>query len=628
MADTENEKELEKNEIDSGTEAASEAQTTLRDLVLSAGAALSDLDVGPGQDAPLKEPDSEAATAESAESIEAAETGQKSNRKKRGKKELPTHSEAVTESVNRALESISWTEETSDLDFAGTQEETFESEEAKVIRLAEVAKRVAETAAKKNAQSIADVHTDPNFEVSEEEAAEIEAAEATEVAEASEAENIETEDVEAELEAKAADETAFADEVSDAEEVTEEPAASPTEQMELRDLNEQEEGGEEEAETEAEEEDSDAEPQEFIDHAQMLSIIESLLFATDRPVSLGSIKQIFKGTNIRTKDIKQALEELASEYAAPSRGVTLEEVNGGYQLRTKSDNAEYLRRLVKTRPFRLSGPALEVLAIVAYKQPITKHQIDEIRGVESGHLLRALMERGLVAFGEKSDLPGKPMTYQTTRKFLETFGLRNIRELPTLREIDELLPEGIGEEEEKETLSDITEKMSNELAATYSEGEEELEKITEQLKAVDTTTEFFEQEKQRERERRDRERAEDIRERLILGEEVDEKDRRWLERYEAKLQAAEVAQNAEAQSAESVESVEGAETAEGAELADGEDKMAAAADESVDLSEAGNDSSTGEDEEFLDETEFDDSTDSADDLTAYQDWDDDSEEEA
>lgn len=583
MADTESEKELEKDEIDSGTEAASGAQTTLRDLVLSAGAALSDLDVGPGEEAPLREPESEPVETDAAESGEAAEPAKKSNRKKRGKKELPTHSEAVTESVNRALESISWTDETSDLDFAASQEEEVseEGENEKVIRLAEVARRVAETAAKKDAQSLADVHTDPNFEVSEEETAEVEAAEATEVVEASEAETI-----------------------------------SPTEQMELRDLSEEAETGEDEDEAESESEEADEEPKEFIDHAQMLSIIESLLFATDRPVSIGSIKQIFKGINVRTKDIKNALEELASEYASPTRGVTLEEVNGGYQLRTKSDNAEYLRRLVKTRPFRLSGPALEVLAIVAYKQPITKHQIDEIRGVESGHLLRALMERGLVAFGEKSDLPGKPMTYQTTRKFLETFGLRNIRELPTLREIDELLPEGIGEEEEKETLSDITEKMSNELTATYSEGEEELEKITEQLKAVDTTTEFFEQEKQRERERRERERAEDIRERLILGEEVDEKDRRWLERYEAKLQAAEAAQNAEAQSTE------------GTESAESEGEISAAPEEAVDFSEAGAESSAEDGEKFVEESDFDESADSGDDLTAFQDWDDDSEEEA
>lgn len=293
------------------------------------------------------------------------------------------------------------------------------------------------------------------------------------------------------------------------------------------------------------ENDADPEPVEFIEHDQLVSIIESLLFSTDKPVSIATIKQIFKGTNIRTKDINRALDLLASEYAAPTRGVSLEEINGGYQLRTKVDNAEYLRRLAKTRPFRLSGPALEVMAIVAYKQPITKHEIDEIRGVESGHLLRALMERNLVAFGGKAEnLPGKPMTYNSTRKFLEIFGLRNLKELPTLSEIDELLPEGIGEVEEKETLSELTDRLSTELTSSYSEGEEELTKINEQLLQIDTTSEFFEQEKQRERDRRDRERAQDIREKLVLGDEVDEKDRRWLDRYEAKLQAIEAAAQA------------------------------------------------------------------------------------
>ena len=277
------------------------------------------------------------------------------------------------------------------------------------------------------------------------------------------------------------------------------------------------------------------EPAEFIATDTLMSVIESLLFSTDKPVSLATIKQIFKGSNVRTKDIHLAIESLMAEFASPSRGVTLEEVNGGYQLRTKSDNADYLRRLAKVRPFRLSGPALEVMAIVAYKQPITKHEIDEIRGVESGHLLRALMERSLVSFGGKSDLPGKPMTYNSTRQFLETFGLRNLKELPTLSEIDEILPEGIGDVEEKETLSDLTDRMSTSIGSTYSEGEDELEKINEQLQQVDTTSEFFEQEKVRERERRDRERAQDIREKLVLGDSVEEKDRRWLDRYEAKL---------------------------------------------------------------------------------------------
>ena len=283
-------------------------------------------------------------------------------------------------------------------------------------------------------------------------------------------------------------------------------------------------------------ESAEIEEQEFLAEEQVFSIIESLLFSTDRPVSLAAIKQVFQGTNVTTQQVKRVLEQLMVEYASGRRGITIEEINGGFQLRTKVDNLQFLRRLVKSKPFRLSGPALEVLAIVAYKQPIIKASVDEIRGVESGHLLRALMERGLVNFAGKSELPGKPMYYQTTRRFLEIFSLRNIRELPSLSEIDELIPEGIGDEAEKEHLSDLTDRLSEEVGTSYSQGEEELEKITEALQEIQTSSEFFEQEKQRAREQKDAERAQSIREALVLEEDVPEKDKRWLERYEAQFQ--------------------------------------------------------------------------------------------
>jgi segregation and condensation protein B len=281
--------------------------------------------------------------------------------------------------------------------------------------------------------------------------------------------------------------------------------------------------------------DEDGPEVDFIEHKQALSILESLLFSSERPLGLGTFKQVFKGTNYKSKEIKKALEELQSEYADVSRGVSLEEINGGWQLRTKVDNMDYLRRLAKARPFKLSGPALEVLAIIAYKQPLIKSEVDDIRGVESGHLVRALMEKGLICFQGKSELPGKPMQYGTTRKFLEIFGLRNLRELPSLDEIDQLLPDGIGIEEEDEKLSDVTETMAEEFAGSYSEGEEELEKIEATLGDIDTSSEFFEEEKRRQREKRDRDRAQDIREALDVGEEVDPKDEKWLARYDEKI---------------------------------------------------------------------------------------------
>lgn len=279
----------------------------------------------------------------------------------------------------------------------------------------------------------------------------------------------------------------------------------------------------------------------FVEEEQLDSIVESILFASDRPVSLASIKMVFKGTNIRTDKIKKALDRLAVELAGARRGVTLEEVPGGYQLRTKVDNLSFITRTLKARQFKLSGPALEVLAIAAYKQPLVKSEIDDIRGVESGHLLRALMEKGLISFEGKSDLPGKPMQYGTTKKFLEIFGLRNLKELPTLSQIDELLPEGMTEEEAKPTLSQITDSMSQQIGSSYSEGEEELGKIMGQLDEINTSSDFFEQEKERQRQKRDAEKAQGIRDAITFGEEVSNRDRNWLTRYDEALSQGNVA---------------------------------------------------------------------------------------
>jgi len=267
---------------------------------------------------------------------------------------------------------------------------------------------------------------------------------------------------------------------------------------------------------------------------EIMSAVESLLFATDRPQSAASLKAAFQGTKVRVSDIRAAIERLQIEYSNRARGVTIEEIAGGYQIRTKTENQKYLLRTVKARPFRLSGPALEVLAIVAYKQPCTKSMVDDVRGVESGHLMRGLLDRGLIHFAGKSDLPGRPMTYETTRKFLEIFNLRNINELPTLHEIDQLIPEGIGEEVvAKPELKDITGELSASVEnKSYSEGEDELLDISGELKAIETTTAFFEDEKRRSREKRDADRAQEIRERLTIGEAVDERDQKWLSKFE------------------------------------------------------------------------------------------------
>ena len=171
------------------------------------------------------------------------------------------------------------------------------------------------------------------------------------------------------------------------------------------------------------------------------SVLESVLFVMGKSLSIKQCTQLFCKENISAAEVKKALLALAERYKKTSCGLELVELAGAWQMRTKEENRDYVRRLIKGRMFQLSAPALEVLAIVAYKQPCVKTEIDEIRGVESGHLLRTLMEKDLVDFGPKSTAPGKPATYKTTARFLETFGLKNLKVLPSAEDIVDLLPE-------------------------------------------------------------------------------------------------------------------------------------------------------------------------------------------
>lgn len=330
---------------------------------------------------------------------------------------------------------------------------------------------------------------------------------------------------------------------------------------------------------------------EFVEEERLESIVESVLFASDRPVSLASLKLLFKGTNIKGDKIRRALDQLAVEYAGGRRGVTLEEVPGGYQLRTKMDNMDFLKRTLKTRQFKLSGPALETLSIVAYKQPCVKSEVDEIRGVESGHLLRALMEKNLVTFEGKSDLPGRPMQYGTTRKFLEIFGLRTLKELPTLSQIDELLPDGIDEQqaEEKPTLASITDSLvaTDVDKVSYSSGEDELMKISSQLEEISTSSNFFEDEKRRQAEKRDHERAQNIREALAMGEPVSTRDGNWLAKFDEALAAGTTLVAIAAEKKASFmnkgnnQAAEGAETVEATESTEGSEALEAASEDEI-----------------------------------------------
>lgn len=169
---------------------------------------------------------------------------------------------------------------------------------------------------------------------------------------------------------------------------------------------------------------------------QIKNIIESLLLVADEPLSVDRIKNILD--QAEKKEIKNALEELSSEYENRKGGFFLREVAGGYQIRTRPEYREWIKRLIQPKPMRLSKAALETLAIIAYKQPIIRNDIEHIRGVNCGGILRMLLERKLVRVLGRKAIPGRPLVYATTKQFLEVFELKNLEDLPTPKEISEI----------------------------------------------------------------------------------------------------------------------------------------------------------------------------------------------
>jgi segregation and condensation protein B len=168
----------------------------------------------------------------------------------------------------------------------------------------------------------------------------------------------------------------------------------------------------------------------------LTAIIECLLFVTEEPLTVERIKEVVSPAE--KADIAEALRRLSEEYEARGGGFYLKHIAGGYQLRTRPRYAEWVQELVKPSPVKLSRAALETLAIIAYKQPIIRSDIEHIRGVDSGGVLRMLLEKKLVRVLGRKDIPGRPMIYATTKRFLELFDLRDIRDLPTLKEIEAL----------------------------------------------------------------------------------------------------------------------------------------------------------------------------------------------
>ncbi|MBI3557534.1 MAG: SMC-Scp complex subunit ScpB [Deltaproteobacteria bacterium] len=238
------------------------------------------------------------------------------------------------------------------------------------------------------------------------------------------------------------------------------------------------------------------------DQANIMASIETILFMSDKPVSLPKLRATIN-PETPLSAYRVLMAKLRAEYGKDHRGIEIAEVSLGFQLRTKAHMAAVLRRMVKTQPLRLSTATMEVLAVTAYKQPVTKDEIDQIRGVDSGYVLRNLMEKRLVRIAGRSDLPGKPMVYGTTHEFLELFNMKDTQALPPLHEVESMVAASeVGFEEKTQAVMQEFGKMvasSDRVLFDDSKVDEELEALRNEIAAIPTSTSFIDEQKAKEK---------------------------------------------------------------------------------------------------------------------------------
>lgn len=176
-------------------------------------------------------------------------------------------------------------------------------------------------------------------------------------------------------------------------------------------------------------ENNTTEPSQYIQ-----GVVEALLFVNERPISLDQIKRVLEA--VTPTEIKAAIDGLNHEYRSRNSGITIQEIAGGYQMLSNPDYVTYVRNFYKTKhKEKLSKPALETLAIIAYKQPVTRAEIELIRGVNSDGVVALLLDKELIKLAGRKDVPGRPFLYGTTKQFLEYFGLKSLETLPNLEEL-------------------------------------------------------------------------------------------------------------------------------------------------------------------------------------------------
>jgi segregation and condensation protein B len=219
-------------------------------------------------------------------------------------------------------------------------------------------------------------------------------------------------------------------------------------------------------------EDAEIEQARALSRAHLTGLVEALIFASDKPIK---DREVARLASAPVKQVREVLAELRAVYA--ERGIVLSEIAGGWLFRTAAQFAPFVRELSAERPVRLTRAQVETLAIVAYRQPVTRPEIDDIRGVDSGATLKLLLERDLVRILGKKDEPGRPLLYGTTTQFLEFFGLKSLKDLPTLKEFTELSDESrrVAEAELGEVLPETTTET---IAAPPPDAEGEPERDT------------------------------------------------------------------------------------------------------------------------------------------------------
>jgi segregation and condensation protein B len=219
--------------------------------------------------------------------------------------------------------------------------------------------------------------------------------------------------------------------------------------------------------------------------------LEAVIYATETPITLEQMTQLVKETVIAEgaadeaemkSRVRSCLEELVGEYGSPNHGIEIRQVAGGYRMSTKPEQHEVVRAFAKSLkpPIRLSLPALETLAVIAYKQPATVPEVNDIRGVDSGGVIGTLLDRKLITTAGRKQVIGRPILYKTTKEFLMRFGLKDVNELPSMEEFEKLVAESFQSElipaESAPPAAEVTQTTESQASQPASEAVSEAEK--------------------------------------------------------------------------------------------------------------------------------------------------------